>query len=108
MSEYFPSLDNFLVKAISGNLIPVYKEILADMETPVSAFRKVDNGGSSFLFESVEGGEKWGRYSFLGFNPKVVLKSKDGIVEVIDDKGEIIKSSTEDPLGLLREILSQY
>jgi len=78
------------------------------METPVSAFRKVDNGGCSFLFESVEGGEKWGRYSFLGFDPKTVIKSKDSIVEVINEEGELVKRSNEDPLLLLREILSQY
>ena len=70
MSRYIPSLNDFREKSKFGNLIPVYKEIIADMETPVSAFRKVDNGGCSFLFESVEGGEKWGRYSFLGFDPK--------------------------------------
>jgi anthranilate synthase component 1 len=108
MSEYVPSLENFLEKAQSGNLIPVYKEILADMETPVSAFKKVDNGGCSFLLESVEGGEKWGRYSFLGFDPKIVVKSNEGVVEIINEKGELIESSKEDPLNVLRNILSQY
>ena len=53
-----------------GNLVPVYREILADLETPVSAFLKIDDGGDAFLLESVEGGEKWARYSFLGIAPR--------------------------------------
>ena len=55
-----PSLEEFKHKAKQGNLIPVYREILADMETPVSAFLKIDDGRHSFLLESVEGGEKVG------------------------------------------------
>ena len=57
-----PSREDFLKLAHQGNLIPVYREILADMETPVSAFRKVDDYRSTFLLESIEGGEKWARY----------------------------------------------
>ena len=53
---YYPSLDEFRKKAKQGNLIPVYKEILADMETPVSAFYKIKNSSHAFLLESVEGG----------------------------------------------------
>src|SRR3989304_4831467 len=68
---YFPSLEEFREKAKEGNLIPVYKEIMADMETPVTAFLKIDTGNYSFLLESVERGEKWARYSFLGSNPSI-------------------------------------
>ncbi|MFY9270009.1 MAG: hypothetical protein WAO55_09715, partial [Candidatus Manganitrophaceae bacterium] len=60
-----PAFDLFCRKAKEGNLIPVYREILADTETPVSAFLKVAEGEYAYLLESVEGGEKWGRYSFL-------------------------------------------
>jgi anthranilate synthase component 1 len=70
-----PSLEEFKQKAQKGNLIPVYREILADMETPVSAFLKIDDGRHSFLLESMEGGEKWARYSFLGSRPSVVVRS---------------------------------
>ena len=63
---FFPDRDQFIKLAKVGNLIPVYREILADMETPVSAFRKIDDNRSAFLLESIEGGEKWARYSFLG------------------------------------------
>ena len=52
-----------------GNLIPVYREIVADMETPVSAFLKINRGGNSFLLESVEGGQRLARYSFIGTEP---------------------------------------
>jgi len=63
---YYPSIDEFRKKAKLGNPIPVYKEIMADMETPVSAFYKIKDSKYSFLLESVEGGEKIGQYSFLG------------------------------------------
>ena len=71
--RYAPDFDAFCALAAQGNLVPVYREILADLETPVSAFLKIDRGGDAFLLESVEGGEKWGRYSFLGSAPQRVL-----------------------------------
>ena len=63
-SKYIPSLKEFSALAKTGNIIPVYKEILADMETPVSAMAKIDDGRYAYLLESVEGGEQWARYSF--------------------------------------------
>ena len=72
---YFPSQKDFCQLAQQGNLIPVFREILADMETPVSAFRKIDDGHTAFLLESIEGGEKWARYSFLGSGPARVFFS---------------------------------
>ena len=62
---FYPDIETFRKKAQKGNLVPVYKELLADMLTPVSAFMRVDTGDYSFLLESVQGGEKWARYSFL-------------------------------------------
>jgi anthranilate synthase component 1 len=65
-----PTLREFESLAREGyNLIPVAREIAADLETPVSAFLKVTRGDYSFLLESVRGGEKWGRYTFLGTEP---------------------------------------
>ena len=80
-----PSLDEFLKRAAQGNLIPVTSRILADIETPLSAYRKIRGQGESFLFESVEGGEHLGRYSFVGCNPRAVIKQTGGKVEVIQN-----------------------
>ena len=78
---FYPPRDKFYTLAEKGNLIPVYREIMADMDTPVSAFRKLDDGRFSFLLESIEGGEKWGRYSFLGSTPSVIIRSKGNLIE---------------------------
>ena len=82
---YLPAEKDFCRLAGQGNLVPVYREILADMETPVSAFRKIDDGRTSFLLESIEGGEKWARYSFLGSGPARVFRSRDDYFEVLAD-----------------------
>jgi anthranilate synthase component 1 len=103
-----PSFDEFSRKAREGNLIPVYREILADMETPVSAFRKIDSGKYAFLLESVEGGEKWGRYSFLGSDPGLVVRSKGSQVEVMTGDQVSVRPMGRDVLDPLREILKQY
>jgi anthranilate synthase component 1 len=103
-----PSLEEFKQKAKQGNLIPVYREILADMETPVSAFQKIDDGRHSFLLESMEGGEKWARFSFLGSRPSVVVKSFGTSVEITTD-GKTKKSVFDrDPLEVIKKILSVY
>jgi anthranilate synthase component 1 len=67
-----PDFKTFKKKSREGNLIPVYREILADLDTPLSAFLKLKSK-KCFLFESVEGGEKWARYSFIGSNPSLSL-----------------------------------
>lgn len=78
---YSLSLDEFRRYASEGNLIPLYREILADHETPVSAFAKIDHGPSAYLLESVQGGEKWARYSFLGSGAPVLL---------VEDRGDLL------------------
>jgi anthranilate synthase component 1 len=85
-----PSLDEFLKLAGQGNLIPVTTRILADIETPLSAYRKIRGQGESFLFESVEGGEHLGRYSFVGCNPRAVIKQTGNKIEVIQD-GKVVE-----------------
>src|SRR5690349_4148106 len=82
---YSPSQTEFLKLAEQGNLIPVTRRLLADFETPLSAYRKIRGQGESFLFESVEGGEHLGRYSFVGCNPRAVIKQTGSKVEVIED-----------------------
>ena len=103
-----PTLEEFKKKAKQGNLIPVYREILGDMETPVSAFRKIDDGKYSFLLESVEGGEKWARYSFLGSRPEVIVRSRDRAVEVIRQGKKETRTFARDPLDAVREVLAEY
>ncbi len=103
----FPDFNEFCQLAAKGNLVPVYGEIMADMDTPVTAFRKIDDGRYSFLLESIEGGEKWARYSFLGSHPSLILRSKGNRVEVV--RGEqITVHDSDDPTVLLRELLERY
>jgi len=86
-----PTLDEFLKLAAQGNVIPVTRRLLADIETPLSAYRKIRGAGESFLFESVEGGEHLGRYSFVGCNPRAVIKQTGNRIEVIEN-GKVVES----------------
>ena len=86
---FSPTLDEFLELAPQGNLIPVTCRILADIETPLSAYRKIRGQGEAFLLESVEGGEHLGRYSFVGCNPRTVIKQTGQRIEVIED-GKVV------------------
>jgi len=88
---YSPTLEEFLKFATQGNLIPVTRRILADLETPLSAYRKIRGAGESFLFESVEGGEHLGRYSFAACNPRAVIKQTENRVEVLEN-GKVAES----------------
>ena len=102
-----PSYEQFLENLKRGNLVPVWEEFLADYDTPVSVFKKIDSSDYSFLFESVEGGDKWARYSFLGIAPSIVLRSKGRNVEIIRSDGES-ETLTGDPILVLRDLLSCY
>ena len=103
-----PSLEDFKRLANQGNLIPVFEEIHFDWETPISAFRKIDDGNFSFLLESVEGGEKWGRYSFLGSGPSYLFRSKGEVFEIIKDGKVLQMEKVKDPLGALENFLANY
>lgn len=105
---YSPNRDQFLNFAKQGNLIPVYREILADMETPVSAFCKIDDRKSAFLLESIAGGEKWARYSFIGVGTGQAFRSRDGHYEFLED-GKVKESGvSKNPLEELKRFLSPY
>src|SRR5262245_48535976 len=82
---YSPTLDQFLGLVAKGNLIPVTRRLLADVETPLSAYRKIRGPGEAFLFESIEGGEHLGRYSFVGCNPRAVIRQSGPQLEVIEN-----------------------
>ncbi|HVN87172.1 MAG TPA: anthranilate synthase component I [Candidatus Binatia bacterium] len=103
-----PEFDEFCLLAERGNLVPVYREILADLETPVSAFLKIDEGGDAFLLESVEGGEKWARYSFLGVAPEVVLHSKGRTLTEARAGQSPQERIVDDPLTATREFLRRH
>jgi anthranilate synthase component I len=104
---YYPSFDAFNAKASQGNLIPVYREIMADLETPVAAFLKLDRGDFSFLLESVEGGEKWGRYCFLGGEPLIIFQSKGRRVEITRDGHAEVQEGV-DPLDALKQLMGEF
>ncbi|MBJ6723605.1 anthranilate synthase component I [Geomesophilobacter sediminis] len=104
---YYPDFATFQSLCSNGNLIPVYREILADLDTPVGAFKKIDDGRHGFLLESIEGGEKWGRYTFLGSSPAVVIRGNKDFVEIIEGD-EIRRVEVSDPLQYIREFMEQY
>lgn len=106
---YYPTLEDFKEKAKLGNTVPVYRPILADMETPVSAFYKLMPNNYAFLLESVEGGETLARYSFLGTQPSMLFHSKGHQVTIENlATGETISQECEDPLRALEEMLQNY
>lgn len=100
---YYPSKKEFLKLAKKSNVIPVYCEVLADVLTPVSAFRKIKNT-YSYLLESVEGEEKIARFSFIGIEPSVIFKSKGSLIELIKE-GQNKRFSTESPLEEISRIM---
>jgi len=93
---YKPTQSEFLKLAEQGNVIPVTCRLLADFETPLSAYVKIRGAGESFLLESVEGGEHLGRYSFVGCNPRAVIRQLGNRVEVLK-AGKVTESFTVRP-----------
>ncbi len=75
-----PSRDEFHALAAEHTVVPVWTELLADLETPVAAFLKLVGDGDGFLLESVEHGERWSRYSFVGHDPVATLELRDGLI----------------------------
>lgn len=106
--EIYPSYTEFESLTKTGNLIPIYAEILADMETPVSAFKKIDNGQLSFLLESIDGGEKWARYSFLGSGAGKVFRTQGDEYEILEEGCVVESGNSKDPLSVLKKIMAQY
>jgi anthranilate synthase component 1 len=104
---YRPTFAEFAALAAGASLVPVYRQLVGDTLTPVSAFCKVQEEGPAFLFESVVGGERLGRYSFLGSGPFLQLQAHDRTVTV-DDRGTVTTQEHPDPLRLLEELLAKY
>ena len=92
--------DTFATLATQNfNRIPITREVLADLETPLSVYLKLAFGSNSYLFESVQGGEKWGRYSLIGLQTSTVLKLYGNRLEIIRDGKPIVARMTDDPLA---------
>lgn len=108
MPEVFPSEEEFLKLCDGYNVIPVYLEVPADLETPISLLYKVfDSESYAFLFESVEGAEKWARFSFLGFKPFLIFKSKNNKVQILK-KEKCEEVTCENPFDFLRDLFKEY
>ena len=105
---YYPDKERFIELAAQGNLVPVYREFMADMETPVSAFSKIDRADHGFLLESVEGGEKIARYSFLGSDPSVIFRSRGREVTLVEHGKTTTHTCDGSPLDELERLLGRY
>jgi len=107
---YKPTLDQVNQLARQGNLIPVYKELPADMETPVSVYLKLQDEGPSFLLESITGGMVVARYSFIGVRPRALLSAVGNRVFVSGDGKERVIPLTDDkePLAILKSEMASY
>src|SRR5262245_40240075 len=100
--KLLPDFEEFCALAAKGNLVPLRLELMADLETPVSAFAKLTQGFKephSFLFESVEGGERIARYSYLGFAPHTVLSTTGRKVEISQGKKTLRRAMAKDPVA---------
>jgi len=105
---YYPDKQTFIELAKKGNVIPVYRQVLADFDTPLSAFLKIDGGDFAYLLESVEGGEHMARYSFLGSDPSLVFESKGKMISIRRD-GEVESYMTEkDPIDEIKSIMDGF
>jgi anthranilate synthase component 1 len=106
--RYSLTFEEFRALAEQGNVIPLYREILADYDTPVSAFAKIDHGPTAYLLESVEGGENWARYSFLGSGTPAVICEQGGDLLVTRGSRTRRVPSKGNPLARVRELMEEY
>ena len=100
-----PTLDEYTELAAQYSVVPVSVRLLADRETAVSAFEKLVGDAPGFLFESVEGGDRWARWSFLGWDPEFTLVSRNGVSAV---EGKPIDLAAGNPLEVLEELLARF
>ena len=109
-AQIIPSIEEFCELARRGNVIPIFAEFIADNETPVSAFKKLDSPetGYSFLFESTEKNDVSGRFSFLGIDPRVVIKTYGHELQIVESGNERRVETTGDPLDEIRQLMARY
>src|ERR1035437_3443146 len=107
MRRYFPDIATFSSSAKNADIIPVYRQLLADHLTPVTAFEVLGRDGNAFLLESVVGGEKITRYSFIATNPSLVYQAA-GPTAVVQQKGYPPRQfQTSDPLADLQALMPE-
>ncbi len=106
--SFTPTLAEFRELAARGNLIPVHTELISDAESPVSAFQKIDDGGYSFLFESVEKSDQAGRYSFVGGQPRLIFESRGKTIRVTENGTVREFETARDPLHELETLMQRY
>ena len=90
------------------NRIPIIREVLADLDTPLSAYLKLKTGPYSYLFESVQGGEKWGRYSIIGLSSQTVVRVYNNNITISTDKTKVEQIQTQDPFAWLLTFLNSF
>ena len=90
------------------NRIPLMREVLADLDTPLSTYLKLADGPYSYLFESVQGGEKWGRYSIIGLPCRKVIRISGYDISILDDGNVVETLSVEDPLAWIEDFQASY
>ena len=103
-----PTFEEFAALARDHTVVPVYRQLTGDTLTPVSAFCKVQEGDWSFLFESVVGGERIGRYSFLGSGPFRTFEARGNRTRIRDGAGKWVETEAADPLRMLEELIAAH
>ncbi|GAE90223.1 anthranilate synthase [Acetivibrio straminisolvens JCM 21531] len=104
---FYPSIDEVKIMAKDYNIIPVAMEVYADMETPISLFKRFEESSYCFLLESVEGGEKWARYSIIGRNPFLIVESFRNKT-VIKERNGSQKEVEGNPVEIIKELMGKF
>src|SRR3954467_5339673 len=107
MGRIEPNFEDFVALTREGSVVPVSREVLADSLTPVVAYATVGEGVGSYLLESVVGGDKWARYSIVGFEPDLVVRGFADRFEEQRPDG-LRTRSVSDPWAALREVMASY
>ncbi|MFW6065331.1 MAG: anthranilate synthase component I, partial [Planctomycetota bacterium] len=114
MKHYYPNFDDFLKLSERGNTIPVYRELLADALTPVTAFQRLSRppgfapAKNAFLLESVVGGERIARFSFVAADPEAVFEARRGKITIRRPPAQPQELDSDDPLSELQKLISEY
>ena len=106
--ETKPSFSEFKLMTKTGNLIPVYQEFLGDTETPVSAYLKIRDKSFSYLLESADRGERWGRYSFIGYKPYMTVIAREREMEIRGENRKEILKDVRNPLHALKDLSRKF